>query len=111
MKKAIILLLMILVVFCGTEPEKNHTPEISYIMVNPVNVRAGETCILTAVANDVDGDVMSFSWSSAHGTFSSPTANPVEWTAPSVPGIYSVTCTVSDDKASSDKSIDITVLQ
>ena len=71
----------------------------------------GETVILTASAEDVDGDSVSYTWSAEDGTLGTPGpgGRSVSWTAPSSPGVYRVVATATDRIDSRSKSLDIEV--
>jgi hypothetical protein len=47
-------------------------------------------------------NITTYSWAASGGTFSSTTGNPTTWTAPSVPGNYSITLTYIDACAETD---------
>ncbi len=89
---------------------QNNAPVITSITASPEAVYIMDTCTLTAVATDADGNNLTYSWSSNSGTFSSTTGESVEWTAPDVEGEYSITCTVSDGEDNDTENLIITVL-
>ena len=76
----------------------NHTPTV-YIS-GPVQISARETATYSVVASDCDGDSLSYSWGSSSKS-----------TAWSVPGLYSISVTVTDSHgASSNASISVRVI-
>jgi hypothetical protein len=56
---------------------------------------------LTCVASDLDGDELSYDWSSSGGVLSGTGAD-VKWTAPQQDGIYDIAVVVSDPYGRSD---------
>jgi len=93
-----------------TEPE-NSAPVISSLTANPSSVTTGNVTTITAIATDPDGDNLTYTWTTTQGTFSSTTGSSVQWTAPSTPGNYSVTCTVNDGTQTTSESLFLTVAQ
>lgn len=76
----------------------NHAPTV-YIS-GPVQISARETATYTAVASDCDDDSLSYSWGSS--------SKSAAW---SVPGLYSISITVTDSHgASSSASISVRVI-
>ncbi|MEJ2494676.1 MAG: T9SS type A sorting domain-containing protein [Ignavibacteriaceae bacterium] len=74
----------------------NNDPVIEKILANPRKIHLGTQSEITCYANDVDGDQLSFSWSSQEGSFSG-SGSQVVWTAPSSEGNYFINCTVDDE--------------
>ena len=92
----------------STEP-KNEPPIITSLTASPDGVEAGGSSTLTCVANDPDGDNLSFNWESAYGSING-NGSIVTWTAPSSEGSYSVSCQVDDGNGGQDiDSINIIV--
>ena len=75
----------------------NNDPVIEKILANPRKIHLGTQSEITCYANDVDGDQLSFSWSSQEGSFSG-SGSQVVWTAPSSEGYYFINCTVDDER-------------
>ena len=76
----------------------NHAPTVS--ISGPARINARETATYTAVASDCDGDSVNYSWGSSSKS-----------TAWSVPGLYSISVTVTDSHgASSSDSISVRVI-
>lgn len=104
---------------CNDETS-NNPPVVENIFASPPNPRLisngrSEPVDLTAVAIDKDGDEITYLWSTSDGKIStglssfSTTTNPAKWDPPGEPGIYSVTCTVSDGKETDSLTIMVEV--
>src|SRR3989344_26360 len=63
-------------------PSENHPPIISEIRIGDNPVYFGETTSLKCIAEDEDGDELSYFWTSNYGYLNPIIGNPVEWTAP-----------------------------
>ena len=87
----------------------NQPPVISSLTADPDIVEIEGTSTLTCIANDPDGDNLTYTWESASGTIDG-TGHIVTWTAPSTEGTYSVSCKVEDGNGGQDiEIINITV--
>lgn len=75
----------------------DHCPVISDLAASTEKTRPLQTCQITCIASDLDGDVLSYRWASNRGDISGE-GPVVNWTAPSVAGIYTVTVSVDDGK-------------
>jgi hypothetical protein len=83
----------------------NSAPTCSLLTANPTTIYLGsppptETVSLSATANDPDGTIASYTWSSipSGGTFSSQTSTSATWTPPSgAGGVYAINHSVTDD--------------
>ncbi len=75
----------------------NQSPIISDLSASPSGVLYGQTAMLTCIANDPDGDVLSYNWSASAGSISG-VGNKVTWIAPSKSGSFNITVLVSDGK-------------
>ncbi len=73
----------------------NGAPVVASLTAVSTTVAAGGLARLTVSASDPDGDSLSYVWSSTAGTLSG-TGTSVYWLAPSTPGVYTVSCVVSD---------------
>lgn len=73
----------------------NNDPVIKTITANPRKIHLGTQSEINCNAYDVDGDGLSFSWSSQQGSFSG-SGSQVVWTAPVNEGNYFLNCTVDD---------------
>ncbi len=101
-------LLMLGVLFfgCGVLP-----PVISSITVSPSNRVIAENAVsISAEATSGSGLALSYTWSATGGSLSSNTGKSVIWTAPSSPGVYSITLVVSDGTNSVSDTINIVVV-
>jgi len=63
-----------------------------------------------AVADDIDGDALSFTWSATAGTFNDVRIQGPLWTAPGTTGAQTLTCAVSDGVATTTRTFTVTVL-
>jgi outer membrane protein OmpA-like peptidoglycan-associated protein len=64
----------------------------------PCTVEVGRTSTVTAVAQDPDGDTLTYRWTSPSGTLQNPTDRQTVWTAPQQEGPVQVTVAVDDGK-------------
>ena len=55
---------------CGTQPTENQAPIISSISGEPASILLGGTATITCVASDLDGDKLSYAWSTTGGNLS-----------------------------------------
>lgn len=96
-----ITLLLVLVINYGCkkdEDEKeNKSPVVSSVLVTPNSVSPGGTATVTVQASDPDGDAITYSYTPSGGAITGNSST-VTWTAPVIPGSYSVTVTVNDGK-------------
>ena len=94
-----------------SDSSANNKPEIKEISISPLPAKADKWIYLTAVAIDKDGDNLTYYWSCSLGEFfpGETNKNPTSWKNKNV-GKYTVTCTVSDGKDTSEKSISIDVI-
>jgi hypothetical protein len=76
----------------------NKAPTITSLNPSANSVGRGESCTISCVASDPDGDAITYSWSATAGSISG-TGSSVTWTAPGTIGNYSITVSVSDGKA------------
>ncbi len=103
--------LMLLTSACSAAPQPEATPPsdnetASQPSVEPPIIKGiagslewapASKGTLTCLAKDPQGDKMSYSWAADNGTLEG-TGQQVTWTAPSVPGSYTITVTVTDDE-------------
>ncbi len=75
----------------------NRAPAITNLSTDRQNITPGGSTSVTCVANDADGDIMTYSWNAADGTISG-TGNKISWISPNKVGDISITCVVSDGK-------------
>jgi len=77
---------------------ENNQPEITDLKVSPgMKVTPGRTCKIECIAQDHDGDELSYEWSASRGGLS-PEGNIAEWVAPESNGTYDITVVVRDDR-------------
>jgi len=88
----------------------NTAPEITSLTASATSVLQGGTSTLTCTAIDANpGDILTYTWTKTGGSLSSTTGTSTTWTAPTVNGTYTITCTVSDGIATDSDSKAITV--
>ena len=117
MKKHFILLTLICLGLSVPGCIHNYEPIISSITADPNPVQPGGIVSLSCKASDDDDssilkeESLSYSWFAANGDIVSENEdNTATWTAPEDPGIYSISCSVSDQYHGLDiASIDVTV--
>lgn len=73
----------------------NHRPVVTSVTPENVRLAPGHTMSVTATASDVDDASLTYTWSASGGTIAGSGAS-VLWSAPQVPGQYTVTCRVTD---------------
>jgi outer membrane protein OmpA-like peptidoglycan-associated protein len=79
-------------------PTAQNRPPTVRVECDPCTVEAGGTVTLTAIAQDPDGDTLTYRWSPPSGTIASPGERTTRWTAPNQEGTVPITVTVSDGK-------------
>ena len=75
----------------------NNHPVITSLKAEKDSVVPLGICEVHCVASDVDGDSLTYNWSSSGGTFLD-TGMVTTWTAPGMPGTYTITVTVTDGR-------------
>ena len=112
-KKVLILLPYIFLTSCI----RNYEPVISSILADPNPVPKGGVVVLTCNASDDDystrqkEEILTYEWFAAAGeiTIGEP-GNTATWTAPNESGLFSVSCSVTDEYYGLDiATIEITV--
>jgi outer membrane protein OmpA-like peptidoglycan-associated protein len=92
-------------------PAPNRPPTVK-ASCDPCNVEVGRTSLLTADAQDPDGDPLTYQWVCKGGTLTTPTARQTPWTAPNTPGQIPCTVTVSDGRGgTATANVTLTVTQ
>ena len=85
-------------------------PIITSLVIDRNPVLVGGSAILSATAEDPQGDPISFTWSAVLGTTTGGSPGTARYTAPTGPGNDTITCTVSDPGgASSSRALAVTV--
>jgi hypothetical protein len=78
----------------------NNPPTITSLTAANPTVILGGTSTITVVASDLESDPLTCTWSTTGGSLSSTTGcGSVIWTAPSILGTYTVTVSITDNKA------------
>jgi len=91
---------------CEAENQDPIISEITLMGTKYTNIQY----IISVAASDPNGDSLTYNWYVTGGTMDDDTANPMKWTAPSEPGSYTITATVSDGKggeASAHSNVDV----
>ena len=104
--KSIILMGLFMIEFLGCEGYFNHSPVIEEISVNKTEVKPGDEVTINIVANDPDGDKLSYEYEVSGGTITG-SGSMVRWTAPNEEGTYFINITVRDDSNWVRRSITI----
>lgn len=91
-------------------PQTNGPPTVS--AVDQLEVQGGGIALLTATANDPDGDALTFAWSQTSGTpvqIADSSSLRTEFSAPVVPGVseleFEITATDTSGLTASDRSV------
>jgi hypothetical protein len=115
----IVSLLIVSVAFWGCEGDQgpagpsglnpDMAPIITAIVAAPDSVGTGESTVLFVSAYDPNGDAMTYHWTAASGTLSSPNAAVTNYTPPSGIGIYEITVTVTDEDGSATGTVHVGV--
>jgi hypothetical protein len=90
--------------------DPSNPPVIISLLANSYTLKPSENTILSCEAIDGDGDIIDYTWYAEYGSISG-IGSLVTWTAPDIAGVYTITCTVSDDILSDSKDVTITVLE
>jgi REJ domain. len=89
----------------------NHPPVIDELKVTPaMKVRHGTICTITCLAQDADGDELSYAWSASRGGLFPEGNGVATWIPPKSDGAYDVTVVVRDSRGGEDnQSVQIKV--
>ena len=91
--------------------KNNHPPAINGLKADADWVNPLDSCQIKCVAEDPDGDELSYEWLSSGGDISG-TGGTVNWTAPDKVGLWDITVTVTDSYGGEDKrSLAVSVAQ
>jgi len=97
---AILITSVLLLVGC-TSITTSHSPVISDFTAESEALLPFQTCEITCVASDLDGDSLSYEWAANRGSISGE-GPVVSWTAPEADGTYTITVSVSDSNGGQD---------
>lgn len=88
----------------------NRAPVIQSVSANPPAIWPNAIAEITCVADDEDGDSLTYSWSAESGSFPEGTSGSVvQWQAPDGFGLFYIRVTVDDGLISVQDSIEIPV--
>ena len=91
-----------------TATDGNSIPQISDLFAGLTTVVPGGNTGIQCIANDSDGDSLTYTWTSTGGSITG-TGSIVGWTAPAVSGAYTISVTVSDGKGgTASRSVTVT---
>jgi outer membrane protein OmpA-like peptidoglycan-associated protein len=79
-------------------PVAQNRPPTVRASCDPCTVEVGRTSTISADAQDPDGDPLTYQWTAASGTVTSPTSRQSPWTAPNQEGTVPVTVVVNDGR-------------
>jgi len=87
----------------------NADPVINSLTAAAQALWQGGTTVLTASAQDSNGDALTYGWTATGGTFTG-SGTQVSYSAPATGGVYRITLTVTDGRGGQDvATLDITV--
>ncbi len=99
-RKIIPVLSIILILLGCQEAPQNTPPEISDLIIYPSQPKAGQLVLLTGIAEDQDGDALSYKWVASGGSFLDTLgSNPIQWQAPTEPDTINIFLHVTDREA------------
>ncbi len=81
----------------------NHPPRVINLVPDHSPVHLEEDISIYCTAEDIDGDIISFSWITDDGNITGE-GETVVWTAPDQTGFFDIKCIVSDPSGLSDSS-------
>ncbi len=84
-------------------PPPNQPPSITTLTANPDTMLVTESTTITCMADDVEGDHLSYAWEVLHGSFTGVGAS-ITWTAPDSAGTFTITCKVIDTQGGVDSA-------
>jgi hypothetical protein len=97
------------IAFCYGCAAENNDPVISGLYADANMLSPGQSAAIAAVASDPDGDELKYQWFVSEGDTPGEGAE-ITWTAPLVPGAYTITAVVTDGRGGrSDMTITLGV--
>lgn len=75
----------------------NQAPTLDSLTAKPPTVGIGGSSTITCIANDPDGDVISYNWSADEGNITG-VGSTVTWVAPNREGVFNVLVKLTDGK-------------
>jgi hypothetical protein len=90
-------------------PPANHPPRLKSLSPELSTIGIGTTIKVFCAAVDQDADSLRFAWLGSGGTLVDH-GWWAEWTAPQVPGVLTVQCTVTDGRAGAAAAVDTIVV-
>lgn len=89
--------------------QPNNPPVISELRAQSVQVKPSASLEIQCLADDVDGDMVVYTWSASGGTFSGEGAN-ITWVAPTTEGTYTIAVNITDSRGGEvSEALNITV--
>jgi outer membrane protein OmpA-like peptidoglycan-associated protein len=79
-------------------PAPQNRPPTVQARCEPCTVEIGKSATVTAVAQDPDGDTLTYRWAAPSGSLQNPSDRQTLWTAPQQEGPVQFTVTVDDGK-------------
>ncbi len=93
----------------GETANIGNAPIVTSLKADAYQVGPGASCLMTCDARDLEGDVLRYEWLATAGRLVGD-GQTATWTAPTEPGLYTVSVVVSDDSGSQTlKSINLRV--
>ena len=84
----------------------NQAPSVTGVTAISTMVAAGGLAVVSVSASDPDGDPLTYVWTSTVGAIGG-SGSSVNWLAPSTPGVYAISCVVSDGEDTSPGSVTV----
>ena len=80
---------------------ENMGPAITSVTADTASLLPGDRTLITCVATDPDGDVLSYKWEIEAGEITG-VGDKVTWIAPAIEGDYTITALIDDGKGGGD---------
>lgn len=105
------IIILILAFSCREKDLKNNSPNIISLDPSSEWTKPGEKITIICLANDPEGNSMTFDWDSSDGELDAK-ENTAQWIAPSHGGIFEISCIVTDERGGeSQKYVNIKVIE